>query len=111
VQLGFLAPNGQTNLGTKDIATALRFLHEVLPSFGGAPGRITLAGQSAGGTIIRALLAAPSAEPLFQSAILLSDPMVRALFPHVGVADAWRRTTASTRPRRRRRSTRTSART
>jgi carboxylesterase type B len=76
-QLGFLAPNRQTNLAAKDLVTALTFLRTVLPSFGGAPGKITLAGQSAGATLIRALLAAPSASGLFQSAILQSDPMVR----------------------------------
>lgn len=75
-QLGFLAPNGNLNLGLKDVVTAMQFLHKVLPSFGGNPSKITLAGQSSGGTMIRALLAAPSAASLFQSAILQSDPMV-----------------------------------
>jgi carboxylesterase type B len=71
-----LAPNGASNLGTKDVVTALTFLNRVLPSFGGAANKVTLAGQSSGATLIRALLAVPSASSLFQSAILQSDPMV-----------------------------------
>jgi len=71
-----MAPNGATNLAPKDIVTALQFLHKVLPSFGGSPSKITLAGQSSGATMIRSLLAIPSASSLFRSAILQSDPMV-----------------------------------
>jgi len=75
-QLGFLPPTGQSNLAVKDIVTALNFLQRVVPSFGGCSSKITLAGQSSGATMIRALLAAPSASPLFQSGILQSDAMV-----------------------------------
>lgn len=73
--LGFIAPNGETNLGLKDVVNGLQFLHQVLPSFGGDKSKITLAGQSSGANMIRALLAVPSAQSLFQSAILQSDPM------------------------------------
>ncbi|CCM03627.1 uncharacterized protein FIBRA_05771 [Fibroporia radiculosa] len=73
--LGFMVPDGETNLGVKDMITALQFLQGVLPSFGGDASKITLDGQSSGGSMIRALLAAPSASDLFQSAILQSDPM------------------------------------
>ncbi|KAG1756333.1 Carboxylesterase [Suillus paluster] len=73
--LGFVAPNNQTNLGLKDAVNALEFLTAVLPSFGGDPRKITVAGQSSGANMIRALLAVPSAQSLFQSAILQSDPM------------------------------------
>ncbi|KAL4067786.1 Alpha/Beta hydrolase protein [Scleroderma yunnanense] len=73
--LGFIAPNGQTNLGVKDVVNALQFLNKVLPSFGGSGSQITLAGQSSGANMIRALLAVPSVQPLFQAAILQSDPM------------------------------------
>lgn len=51
-------------------------MRTVLPSFAGDGSKITLAGQSSGANLIRALLATPSAAPLFQSAILHSDPMV-----------------------------------
>ena len=76
IQLGFMAPSGQTNLAVKDVVTALSFLQKVIPSFGGSRSKITLAGQSSGANMIRALLAVPSASSLFQSAILQSDPMV-----------------------------------
>lgn len=75
MQLGFLAPNGNTNLAVKDVVNALEFIKRVAPSFGGSPSKVTLAGQSAGATMIRALLSAPSANSLFRSAILQSDPM------------------------------------
>ncbi|KAI6036430.1 alpha beta-hydrolase [Pisolithus microcarpus] len=73
--LGFISPNGETNLGLKDVVNGLQFLHNVLPNFGGDKSKITLAGQSSGANMIRALLAVPSAQSLFQSAILHSDPM------------------------------------
>ncbi|PSS37407.1 hypothetical protein PHLCEN_2v743 [Hermanssonia centrifuga] len=70
-----MAPNGNMNLAVQDVMTAMNFLQTVLPSFGGSPSKITIAGQSSGATMIRALLATPSASSLFQSAILQSDPM------------------------------------
>ncbi|KAI0044314.1 alpha/beta-hydrolase [Auriscalpium vulgare] len=73
--LGFNAPNGPTNLALKDIINGLKFLQLTVPSFGGSASKITVAGQSSGANMIRALLAVPSASSLFQSAILQSDPM------------------------------------
>lgn len=72
-----MAPNGPTNLAVKDVMNALKFLRKVLPSFGGNASRIILSGQSSGATMIRSLLAIPSATSLFKSAIMASDPMVR----------------------------------
>lgn len=83
MQLGFMAPSGQTNLAVKDMITCMQFLQKVLPSFGGSASKITLAGQSAGGNMIRALLAVPSASSLFQSSIIQSDPMVRPIGFHI----------------------------
>ncbi|KAJ3569960.1 hypothetical protein NP233_g4720 [Leucocoprinus birnbaumii] len=73
--LGFMAPDGTTNLAVKDVVNALQFLQKVLPAFGGSPGKITIAGQSSGATMVRTLLAVPSASSLFRSAIIQSDPM------------------------------------
>jgi hypothetical protein len=84
VQLGFMSPGGQTNFAVKDVINAMKFINTVAPSFGGS-STITLAGQSSGATLIRALLAAPSANMLFKSAILHSDPMVLS---HLLVVDS-----------------------
>ncbi|KAJ7075607.1 alpha/beta-hydrolase [Mycena belliarum] len=73
--LGLLAPDGSTNLAVKDTINAIKFLSQVVPSFGGDATMITLAGQSSGAGMIRTLLATPSASSLFRSAILQSDPM------------------------------------
>ncbi|KAF8163428.1 Alpha/Beta hydrolase protein [Crassisporium funariophilum] len=73
--LGFMAPNGGTNLAVKDLVNALQFLKKAVPAFGGSTSKITLAGQSSGANMIRALLAVPSASSLFRSSILQSDPM------------------------------------
>ncbi|KAG6917923.1 hypothetical protein DXG01_000360 [Tephrocybe rancida] len=73
--LGFMSPDGTTNLAVKDIINALKFLNKVSPAFGASTTKITLAGQSSGANMIRALLAVPSASSLFKSAILQSDPM------------------------------------
>lgn len=83
MQLGFMAPNGQTNLAVKDTVTALQFLHTVVASFGGDASLITVDGQSSGANMIRALLAAPSVSDLFQYAVLQSDPMVRLYAPYL----------------------------
>ncbi|TFY76542.1 hypothetical protein EWM64_g7471, partial [Hericium alpestre] len=73
--LGFNSPDDRTNFAVKDVMTALQFLQRVTPSFGGDASKITIAGQSSGANMVRALLAVPSASSLFQSAILQSDPM------------------------------------
>ena len=71
-----MAPSGQTNLAVMDVIVAMQFLQQVLPSFGGDPSKITISGQSSGADMVRALLGADSAAPLFRSAVLQSDPMV-----------------------------------
>ena len=76
---GFLDPHGESNLAVKDMINALQFLQQVLPSFGGDSNEITIAGQSSGATMVRALLAASSASGLFNRASLHSDPMVNNL--------------------------------
>ncbi|KAJ3556644.1 hypothetical protein NM688_g1915 [Phlebia brevispora] len=73
--LGLMPPSGETNFAIKDVINALQFLHQILPSFGGDPSKITIAGQSSGANVVRALLAIPSISNLFQSGILQSDPM------------------------------------
>jgi len=82
-----MAPNGETNLAVKDVINALKVLKAGVPKIGGGASKITIAGQSSGGTMVRALLAIPSASSLFRSAILQSDPMV-IFFPSAH-SDPW----------------------
>lgn len=62
------------NLGLKDQIMALRWIKENIAHFGGDPERITLAGQSAGGHSVAAIIAACK-EPLFHRAIIQSAPL------------------------------------
>ncbi|SPO30473.1 related to para-nitrobenzyl esterase [Ustilago trichophora] len=64
----------QGNQGLLDVILALRFVQDHIAAFGGDPGSITLAGQSSGAHLIRALLNSPTATSLFHRAILHSDP-------------------------------------
>ena len=53
------------NYGLWDQTLALRFLHEVLPSFGGDPNQITLMGHSAGSSSVSALMYSPHSDREF----------------------------------------------
>lgn len=61
-----------TNNGLRDILLALSWIRDNIAAFGGNPGRVTLAGQSAGAKNVTALLASPAAAGLFQRAIVQS---------------------------------------
>ncbi|MFI1356476.1 carboxylesterase family protein [Streptomyces sp. NPDC020898] len=61
-----------TNLGLRDLLLALGWVRENIAAFGGDPGRVTLAGQSAGGAAVLALLSSPAGDGLFQRAVCLS---------------------------------------
>ncbi|MEV5575844.1 carboxylesterase family protein [Spirillospora sp. NPDC052269] len=60
------------NLGLRDQVAALEWVRANIAAFGGDPGRITLAGHSAGGMSVLALMAAPSARGLFHRAAVMS---------------------------------------
>ncbi|KZM77108.1 carboxylesterase/lipase family protein [Cellulosimicrobium sp. I38E] len=78
--LGFLAhpalagtPGGPTgNFGYQDQQAALRWVRENVAQFGGDPGNVTIAGQSAGGLSVLAQLASPGAKGLFHRAVIQS---------------------------------------
>ncbi|WP_219462085.1 carboxylesterase family protein [Nonomuraea rhizosphaerae] len=74
--LGFLYVPGVSdgNLGLLDSLAALRWVRRGIASFGGDPGAVTVAGQSAGANSILALLSGPRARGLFRHAILQSLP-------------------------------------
>lgn len=81
--LGLVPPtmlNANSNLAVRDVITALTFTKTVIPSFGGDVNQVTVAGQSSGGQMIRALLASPSATSLFKAAAIHSDPMDYGFF-------------------------------
>ncbi|MDX2543449.1 carboxylesterase family protein [Streptomyces sp. WI04-05B] len=65
-----------TNLGLRDLLLALAWVRENIGAFGGDPGRVTLAGQSAGGAAVLALLSSPAANGLFQRAVSVSGVLV-----------------------------------
>lgn len=60
------------NYGLMDQQAALRWVAAEIARFGGDPKRVTLAGQSAGGSSVIATLASPGARGLFARAISMS---------------------------------------
>lgn len=74
--LGFLAlDDGITNgnYGLVDQITALDWIAQNIRNFGGDPDRITVFGQSAGASLIRALLASPMVTGKLSAAIMQSN--------------------------------------
>ncbi|MGW2566266.1 carboxylesterase family protein [Streptomyces sp. NPDC001537] len=70
---GFAPLDGvPANRGLRDLLLALDWVRDNIAAFGGDPGRVTLAGQSAGGAAVLALLSSPAAEGRLQRAVSLS---------------------------------------
>ncbi|MFD2421072.1 carboxylesterase/lipase family protein [Amycolatopsis pigmentata] len=74
-------PDAPANRGLLDVIAALEWVQDNIRAFGGAPDRVTVAGQSAGAMITAALLAAPRAVGLFQRAISQSGSGECAFLP------------------------------
>ncbi|MFG2718412.1 carboxylesterase/lipase family protein [Streptomyces sp. NPDC048416] len=82
---GFLALAGAPdNRGLLDVLAALTWVRESVAAFGGDPGNVTLFGQSAGATLVGALLATPGAGGLFRRAIIQSGNGTGAFTPEQG---------------------------
>lgn len=60
------------NFGTLDLVRALAWVQENIAGFGGDPERVTIFGESAGGTNVFTLLLAPQAKGLFHRAVVQS---------------------------------------
>jgi para-nitrobenzyl esterase len=60
------------NYGLLDCIAALQWVRRNIAAVGGDPGRVTLAGQSAGADLVSALMRSPLATGLFHRAILMS---------------------------------------
>ncbi|HEY5759027.1 MAG TPA: carboxylesterase family protein [Steroidobacter sp.] len=63
------------NYGLLDQVEALRWVRDNVAEFGGDPSQVTIAGESAGGLSVVALLASPLARDLFSRAIVQSAYM------------------------------------
>ncbi|MFJ9246660.1 carboxylesterase/lipase family protein [Streptomyces sp. NPDC101776] len=67
---GFLPlEDAPDNRGVLDWIAALTWVRDNIEAFGGDPGKVTVAGQSAGGGAAQTLMATPSAHGLFRAAI------------------------------------------
>lgn len=72
-ELSAVDPRGVSgNVGIIDQQLALKWIQKEISNFGGDPKKVTLYGQSSGGTSIFALLGSPGSKGLFHAAISLS---------------------------------------
>lgn len=75
-------PDAPDNRGVRDWIAALEWVRREIGVFGGDPGRVTVAGQSAGGGAVLFLMGSPAAAGLFHRAIASSPAILRAPATH-----------------------------
>ncbi len=76
-RLGALGFSGRSNAGLRDQVAALGWVREAIASFGGDPARVTIVGESAGGSSVVALMATPAAAGLFHGAFAMSPSITQ----------------------------------
>lgn len=74
-------PHAPSHAPFGDLLLALRWVRDHIADMGGDPGRVTLAGQSAGAWYAWALASLPQAKGLLRQAALLSIPCIRPWTP------------------------------
>ncbi len=70
---------GATNAGMQDLVAALQWVKDNIAQFGGDPDRVTIFGQSGGGSKTTTLMAMPAAKGLFHRAIAQSGAALRGI--------------------------------
>lgn len=78
--------------GIMDLVAALEWVRDNIERFGGDPNRVTIFGQSGGGSKVSTIMATPSARGLFHRAVAQSSPpsALRQLTREEGTAEAER---------------------
>ncbi|MDF0545831.1 carboxylesterase family protein [Sphingobium sp. H39-3-25] len=81
--LGFLDPDlaDAANVGQLDLIAALQWVQANIAAFGGDPRRVTIFGQSGGGSKVATLMIMPAAKGTFHRAINMSGPTVYQMGP------------------------------
>ncbi|CAH0059352.1 unnamed protein product [Clonostachys solani] len=77
--LGFLAGEGEANLGLKDQRLAIEWVHSWIPVFGGDPKLITLRGVSAGAHSVGHHMLNPSPLPFHKAILESGSPTARSV--------------------------------
>lgn len=76
-RLGALGFTGTTNGGLADQVAALEWVRDHIGAFGGDASRVTVFGESAGGTSVIALMAVPRAVTLFRAGWAMSPSLTQ----------------------------------